>query len=175
MNNVSTIFFDLDGTLIDSKEGITKSIKFALEQMGFSSPSVDDLTQHIGPSLSLFFGNVLGVENAETAIGHFRQRYEYENACLTEAILYPDILQVLATLRQSKKKLYVVTAKPKPIAERIVKHFDLHSYFQSTHGPAFDESHNDKGELIASILEQERISTSEAIMVGDRKHDILGA
>lgn len=175
MKNLDAIFFDLDGTLTDPKVGITKSIQYALEQMGAASPSLDELASLIGPPLRHYFSDVLGADKAEAAVDHYRQRYDIEGYCLTENVVYPGIESVLTNLQTQGTRLLVVSAKPQVIANRIVQHFGLNKYFGHVYGAELDETRSHKDELIAYVLEQEKLSADAVIMVGDRKYDIIGA
>jgi phosphoglycolate phosphatase len=143
--------------------------------MGRSPPPLEELIRNIGPPLRHYFAEVLGAEKVEEAIAHYRQRYDYEGKCLTENTVYPAIPSVLTTLQQHGKKLFVVTAKPQVIAEKIMKHFGLDNLFQHVYGAELDETRSDKAELIAYILEREKLLPETIVMVGDRKHDIIGA
>jgi phosphoglycolate phosphatase len=161
--------------LTDPKIGITRSIQYALEKMGADSPSLDELALLIGPPLNLYFAGVLGADKAEAAVGHYRQRYDVEGYCLTENLVYPGIESVLTNLQAQQKRLFVVSAKPQVIAERIVRHFDLGKYFNKVYGAELDETRSHKDELIAYVLEKEKLSSDAAVMIGDRKYDIVGA
>ena len=175
MHAATNIFFDLDGTLTDSKKGIINSIVFALEKVGHPVPTPEALNNLIGPPLRTFFSTELGREKEEAAMRFFVQRYDTEEKCLTESELYPDIPVILDKLRQHGKKLFVVTAKPKAIAEKIVRHFGLEAFFLCVYGAEQDETRSDKAALIAYVLEQETIAPHTAVMIGDRWHDVSGA
>jgi phosphoglycolate phosphatase len=175
MPPIETIFFDLDGTLTDPKDGITKSIQYALEQMGVISPPHDKLTHLIGPPLSYYFSEMLGADKVTAAIVHYRQRYDVDGLCLTKNLVYPGIEIVLADLQRQGKKLFVVSAKPQILAEKIIRHFNLSRYFHHVYGAEADETRSHKDELIAHVLEQEKLSPKTAVMIGDRKYDIEGA
>lgn len=175
MHTATNIFFDLDGTLTDPKVGIVNSIIFALKQVGHAVPTQEELNSLIGPPLRDYFARELDETRAKIAMKHFVQRYDHEEKCLTENALYPEIPSVLGTLRQHGKRLFVVTAKPKAIAEKIVRHFELDSYFLCVYGAEQDETRSEKSELIAYVLGREHIEPQSAVMIGDRKHDILGA
>lgn len=175
MQNVDTLFFDLDGTLTDSREGITKSIRYALEQMGHPSPSLEELNRLIGPPLHYYFRDVLGEASVDAALAHYTQRYQTEGKGMIENFVYPDILSVLTKLQQQGKKLFVVTAKPRVPAEMIVKHFGLDRFFGCVYGPEPGHKLKDKSELVARALDCEKLNPNSTVMIGDRKHDILGA
>lgn len=175
MQRAETLFFDLDGTLTDPKEGITRSIQFALEQMGLAVPPADDLLHFIGPPLRDSFEALIGADKSEIAVRHYRQRYDVEGLGLKENVVYPNILEVLTLLNQQGKKLFVVTAKPHPIARRIIQHFEIDHLFQEIYGPEIDGTRNNKGDLITYILVREKLLPEKIIMIGDRKHDVLAA
>lgn len=175
MHTATNIFFDLDGTLTDPKLGIVNSIVFALKQVGHAIPTQEDLNNLIGPPLRDYFARELDETRAKAAMMHFIQRYDFEEKCLTENALYTEMPDVLGTLRQHGKRLFVVTAKPKAIAEKIVRHFGLDAFFVCVYGAEQDETRSDKSELIAYVLGREQIAPQSAVMIGDRKHDILGA
>lgn len=178
MKNAQNILFDLDGTISDPKEGITKCIAFALEKLGRRAPPVEELAAFIGPPLRQTFKTLMddpAPEIIEQAMVFYRQRYSVEGRGLVENILYPSIPETLAALKERDKRLFVATSKATHIAEDIISHFGLSPYFSKIYGAEIDGTRGDKGELIAYILAQEHIAPQEAIMIGDRKHDIIGA
>jgi phosphoglycolate phosphatase len=169
-----TICFDLDGTLTDPKLGITRSIRHALMETTGEAPEADDLTWCIGPPLLGSFERLLaGRGDAEAALALYRERYSdvglYENA------LFPAIPDVLASLTTRGHRLFVATSKVTTYARRIVEHFGLAPYFEEVCGAELDGTRADKTELLSWILSEKRIAPSEAIMVGDRSHDMVGA
>lgn len=170
------IFFDLDGTLTDPRIGITKSICYALEQMSYPAvPLPETLNCLIGPPLREYFSLMLGKDKADEAIKHYRQRYDVENACLTENEIIESIWFVVSQLWQQSKNLYVITTKPTRIAKKILKHLEIRDRFKGVFGADMDETNSDKTALIARVLECRKIDASNAVMIGDRKYDIIGA
>jgi phosphoglycolate phosphatase len=173
---ISTILFDLDGTLTDPFEGITRSIQYALDKMSAVVPEADDLRWCIGPSLWDSFKVLLGTDNKtelDRAVAFYRERYTvtglFENA-VVDGI--PEILEELGT---SGYQMHVCTSKPRVHAEKIVEHFKLVSHFGKVYGSELDGTRSAKTELISHILVEEGLDPSDAIMIGDRKHDLVGA
>jgi phosphoglycolate phosphatase len=171
---MSTIYFDLDGTLTDPKTGITRCIRYALNELGHRAPSEDELTWCIGPPLRASLRQLVGTdERADLALSLYRKRFSeiglYENS------VYPQIEEVLATLRRSGHRLFVATSKPGVYAERIISHFNLTAYFERVFGSELDGVRTDKTELLAYALEQASEDPARAIMIGDRRHDMIGA
>lgn len=176
MKNAQNILFDLDGTISDPKEGITKSIAYALTELGHKPPPLEALTRFIGPPLREAFRELLGnPEQVEEALALYRYRYAEQGRGMIENILYPAIPETLARLKDMEKRLFIATSKPHLIATKVVHHFGLEGCFVKIYGPELDGTHSDKSALIAHLLDQEKILPHEAVMIGDRKYDMEGA
>jgi phosphoglycolate phosphatase len=168
-----TLFFDLDGTLSDPSEGITRSIQYALTCLGRAYPPKSELVQFIGPPLRWTFPRLLGTDDrglVETAIGHYRERYE--DVGLFENEVYPEIPELLRQLRDDGYPLYVVTSKPKVYADRIIRHFGFDLYFAEVYGPDLDGRFDEKVELVGHVLQRLSADPKRAVMIGDRARDI---
>jgi phosphoglycolate phosphatase len=170
------ILLDLDGTLTDPKVGILTSLQYALEKLGEDVPPMDELSWCIGPPLKDAFIKMFGEDQTERVaegVRHFRERFG--DVGLFENEVYPDIPELLSRLNEQGHVLHIATSKPEVFARRILDHFDLAGSFTSIHGSELDGTRSDKGELIAYILGEQSIEHNDSIMIGDRKHDILGA
>ena len=170
------ILFDLDGTLTDSSLGITRCVQYALEQLGRLAPPADELLFCIGPPLIESFAVLMPdgpPDLPRQAVLHYRDRFDrigkFENH------VYEDIPAALTELQELDCRLYLATSKAEYFARQILDHFELSSFFTGIHGARLDGNLCDKGELIGHILHQEGLSTEETLMVGDRKHDMIGA
>jgi phosphoglycolate phosphatase len=165
------LLFDLDGTLTDPREGITRSIAHALERMGLEAPPLESLTFAIGPSLRGSFARLLACDDRariEQAVAHYRERFAgvglYENA------LYPGIVDALHALAPAR--CFVATSKPQVYAERIVRHFGLDPHFVAIHGCELDGTREDKRDLLAHLMATHGVAPGEAVMIGDRGVDM---
>jgi len=169
------VLLDLDGTLTDPREGIVACIKFALSGLGEPCPPDVELERFIGPPLHASFDSLFGAGSPKTgrAIELYRQRFSSKG--IFENRLYPDIPDTLVTIAGLGARLIVATSKPTPFAERIVEYFGLGRQIQAVYGSALDGTRSDKAELIAHVLESESLSCAETSMVGDRRHDMVGA
>lgn len=172
------ILFDLDGTLTDPKEGITKCVQYALAACGIDAPNLDNLLSFIGPPLVDEFMRVYGLskERAEFALAKYRERFGpigiFENK------VYPGAADLLATLKRRGKIIALATSKPQMYAEQIIERFALAPYFDLVVGATMDEQRSTKDAVIAEVLKQLDITDAQkanVVMVGDRKHDVLGA
>lgn len=166
------IFFDLDGTLTDSEEGIARSIQYALQQLGSDVPDAAGLRWCLGPPLLDSFATLVGAGRAEQALALYRERFV--EVGWAENRPYPGIAGVLAALGGAGYPLYVATSKPRVFAERILEHFDLREPFRRVFGSELNGLRTDKSELLRYALSETQ-STPGATMIGDRRHDIIGA
>ena len=176
MKNYQYILFDLDGTLTEPKVGITKSVAYALEYFGIHVEDLDTLCKFIGPPLKDSFIEFYGFddEKAEKAVEKYREYFSPKGVYENE--VYAGIKTLLKNLKESGKKVVLATSKPINFAELILKHFGLYQYFDCVVGSELDGRRVKKGEVIEYTLEQAGITEkSQVVMVGDRKHDIIGA
>ena len=171
------VLWDLDGTLTDPFQGITRCLQHALRSCGVSDPpSSESLARYIGPPLTDAFRELLATDDAaeiDRAVQFYRDRFTdlgiYENA------VYPGIPEALADLFAAGATLYVATSKPVGFARRIIDHFRLHTLFRDVHGSELDGTRSDKADLIAHVLNEHELLPENCIMVGDRMHDVVGA
>ena len=171
---MTTIFFDLDGTLTDPKPGITRSIQYALRRLDRAVPSEEELTWCIGPPLHASLKKLLGTDDlADKALALYRERFG--DIGLFENEVYPGIEETLSVLAESNRRLFVATSKPIIYAERIIDHFKLTGYFERVFGSELDGTRTDKTELLGYALRATGVDPSRAMMIGDRSHDMIGA
>lgn len=167
------IFFDLDGTLTDPKPGITRCIQYALEKLSAEVPVADDLTWCIGPPLITSFRTLVGEQKAQIGVDYYRERFAdiglYENS------VYAGVHDMLNSLSARQKTLFVASSKPLVFVEKILKHFDLDNYFSGVFGSELDGTRSDKSELLKYALTQTNSTAANTTMIGDRKHDVIGA
>ena len=170
------LFFDLDGTLTDPALGITNSFIYALKYFGLEIPSYETLCTFIGPPLPDTFKNLLGFSEEKAAEGVKKYREYFAEKGLFENSVYPGIPELLAKLNKNGNKLVVATSKPEEFSVKIIEHFGLSQYFENVCGSLMDESRSKKDQVIEYAIERNHISDkSKILMIGDRKHDILGA
>ncbi|MEN8256827.1 MAG: HAD hydrolase-like protein [Thermodesulfobacteriota bacterium] len=171
----SNILFDLDGTLSDPRQGIFNCFNRTLASLKRGPASHDELTACIGPPLEASFSQLLDttdVKKVAGAVDAFRACYG--KGGLFENILYPGVSLFLKSLHQGGWQLFVATAKKEEFARKILRHFQIDSFFTDIIGAGGRQS-GDKGNLIAEIIQRHTLSAAETIMIGDRSHDIVGA
>jgi phosphoglycolate phosphatase len=171
-----TILFDLDGTLTDSRAGITACIRHALGKLGRACPDDDALAAYIGPPLRGTFSTLLGTTDPaliETALVHYRARYDETG--LYENRVYDGVAEMLEGAARIAEAMFVTTAKLQPAAARIVAHFDLARHFTAVYGAEPGGRFDSKIDLLAHLLERGVVRPEAAVMVGDRGLDITAA
>ena len=169
------IVFDLDGTVTDPKEGITKSVAHALDHFGIHVEDPDTLTYFIGPPLCENFQKSFGLSEQQSldAVRVYRERYS--TVGWAENVPYPGIAECLSSLRAAGKQLLIATSKAEPYAVRILEHFDLAKYFCVICGTPLEDPKQTKADVILRALSRIGFSDlSRAVMVGDRMHDVEG-
>jgi phosphoglycolate phosphatase len=173
---VKAFLFDLDGTLTDPREGITRSIAHALVGMGLEPPPLDALTFAIGPPLRRSLARLIGDDSpaaVERALALYRERFA--DVGLFENAPYDGIAETLGALAAGGATLFVATSKPRVYAERIVRHFGLDAHFAAIHGCELDGTREDKRDLLAHLLPHHGIAAARAAMIGDRGADMAAA
>ncbi|MFD2442643.1 HAD family hydrolase [Bacillus sp. CGMCC 1.16607] len=176
MEKYKVILFDLDGTLSDPKVGITKSVQYALKKMDIIEQDFEKLECFIGPPLQISFSEIYGFneEKAQEAIQYYRERFEEKG--MFENELYSNISTLLKLLKEQQLTLVVATSKPTVFSEKILKYFNIDQYFDLVVGSNLDGTRSSKTEIIQYILDKyTEYKLEDFIMIGDRKHDIIGA
>lgn len=176
MSKYHTIFFDLDGTLTNPKEGILNSIEYALRKFRIKVDRREALVPFIGPPLQESFRNFFGFnpDQAWQAVQYYREYFAEQG--LFENNVYPGIPELLIKLKEDCRYLAVATSKPTIYSERILEHFELKEYFPLVIGSNLDGTRVAKAEVIQEALGRlPMIAKESVIMVGDREHDIIGA
>ena len=171
------LLFDLDGTLTNPKEGITKCVQHALRHFGIIESDLEKLTPFIGPPLLTSFMEFYGLseEQAREAITVYRERFS--TVGLFENSVLEGIPEMLEMLKSRGSVLAVASSKPEPFVLQNLEHFGLLSYFSVVTGATMDETRTEKKDVIEETLRRfgPGIDRRKVLMIGDRRHDIEGA
>ena len=178
MQDFKYILFDLDGTLLDSGEGIINGLKYALHLHGIDEQNMAVLKSFVGPPLIAHMMQVYKLPEAKCKeiVVDFRKYYEPKG--VFENRIYDGILQLLAELKQMGKKIMVATSKPEFLAHKILAQHDMEKYFDFIGGSVMDLQRTTKAEVLRYVLTENHIEAErfkELIMIGDTKYDIIGA
>ena len=170
--------FDLDGTLTQSEFGIIDSARYALNKFGIQVEDRESLKRFIGPPLFVTFREFYGFSEEEAERGMILFREFYNREGIYNAPVYPRVKETLEKLKAGGKKLAVATSKPKPLADKVIKHSGLWDLFDAVIGPPLEKKQVGKRDQILealSALGAGEARYKEALMVGDRKYDIDAA
>lgn len=172
-----SVLLDLDGTLTDPYPGISRCIVYALDRLAAPAPSAEDLKGWIGPPLKASFAAWLKVcesnADADHAVALYRERFSEKG--LFENEVYPGIPDLLSDLADTGRGIFLATSKPRVYAKQILEHFELDRFFSAVHGSELDGRYSNKRDLLAMIMELQKLRARECVMVGDRHHDIDAA
>ena len=169
---VSSLIFDLDGTISDPSVGITRCFNHALKCHGFAQVSTEVIQHEIGPPLDQTFRKLTGVTSEAgigTLISSYRERYS--DVGYAENTVYSQIPDALRQFRDRGVKMGVCTSKRADFAERILALFDLGDLFEFVDGGDIGIS---KQAQLHGLL-QSKLIDKDALMIGDRSIDVLSA
>ncbi len=170
------ILFDLDGTLTASAPGIIKSIRYAFEKLDYPSPDDNEMRKFLGPPLTYSYREFCGFDEDTVARGVSLYREYYSERGIYDTSLFDGMRELLQSLKDSGRNLFVATSKPELFAKRIVSSLDIDKYFTAVAGSTLDEDRCSKAQVIDYLLRNCNITDkSTCIMVGDRKYDVVGA
>ena len=170
MSSISAIFFDLDGTLVDSSIGIHNGFTYTFDQLGISSPGAKTIRGFMGPPLETSFASCLPTDQIETAIQLYR--FYYKEKGVYEAQLFPQIKDLLTELAQ-KYPLYITTTKNTPTAIDMTSNFEINQFFDGIYGSNPQALH--KADVIRQALTTHDLAPEKVVIVGDTKFDMIGA
>lgn len=175
MSDIKMILFDLDGTIINSMEGITKSAAFSLESYGIKEDP-KKLTYFIGPPLWDTFMKYYGFsyEQADEAVTRFRSRYE--TLGIHECSLYPYAKECLENLKKKGYGVGIASSKPEKTCNIILNEQGIANLFDDICGADKHGPLQNKNDIIRGFMRRNGISDPEdCILVGDTVFDVLGA
>lgn len=176
MKKYDIILFDLDGTISDSKEGITKCVQYALEKFGIIEDDLDKLEHFIGPPLKAELIKSYGFseEDADKAVSIYRERYEPIG--IYETKMYPGIEKLISSLKEKGKLIGLATSKPQEMAEEVLRYFDIAEYFDYVMGAEKKGPRQSKTDVLLELFNQMDLKEkSAAVLIGDTIFDVCGA
>ena len=171
---IKYVLFDLDGTLTNPKEGITRCVQHALRHFGIEK-ECDELTSFIGPPLTEQFMEYanLSKEDAVEAVRIYRERFAPIG--LFENEIYPGVLEMLKELKTQGKIIALATSKPTVFATKIVEKYGIAPYLDYLSGSELDGTNVEKASVVKNAMEKLGAIPEETVLIGDRMHDAQGA
>ena len=169
------LFFDLDGTLVDSGEGIIKGIEYSLKKFGITVEDNSVLRAFIGPPLVDSFKQHYGFETEKAMLAIKYYREYYNEIGIRQAYVYNGLVETLQALKDKGYVLAVATSKPEVLANRVLEYFGLAKFFDTISGASLDERLSHKDVILDYALKKYGVDRAKCLMIGDRKFDVLGA
>lgn len=165
------IYFDFDGTLVNTVEGTAESAKYALKKFNINTDEIEDIGRiFCGPPLYDSFSKFLtNKEDIQVAIENYR-KFQGENTIELSKI-YEGVVELLCKLKQNGAKISIVTIKKQDTVIKILKYLNIYQYFDTINGISEKFPKQDKKEMLKMISQNDNFSKS--IMIGDRKSDII--
>ena len=170
---ITTLFFDLDGTVSNNFEGIARCLNFALKELGLRELSDAEVLPFVGPPFRESLPRVFPGIDTEAALHFYRERYQ--NKGWLENSLYDGVAEAIRALHLQGFTIALCTSKPRIFAERIIEHFQLARFFDGVHGPELDGKFDRKTDLLEHLVAQYKVAATNAVMIGDRDKDVEAA
>lgn len=171
----TTAIFDLDGTITDSGPGIMNSIRYAVRKHGLQELSEEVLRSFIGPPLKEQFQSVFGLSDEMSAVMVAAYREYYSDKGIFENRVYDGVPAMLERLKTAGVRILMATSKPEKYAKQIAEYFRFSGYFDFIGGACMDGRRTDKNEVIEYVIDTCKVDRKNAVMIGDRRHDVIGA
>jgi len=176
LSSKSIILFDLDGTVIDSQEGIFNALHYTFKKLNIKQENADEFIKFIGPSIGSTFQTLYGMSAEQASFATKIYREYYSTKGLLECSLYDDMEKLLDMLKKQGKKLAIATKKPELFAKQIITNLKLDKYFTAVCGTDLNEASETKTHIIKSAMQKlGATNNADVLMVGDTKYDAIGA
>lgn len=168
------IIWDLDGTLLDTTQGVLFAVNETINQLKLSMPSEQVLCKFVGPPMQLSFEKYYGMDEdkALEAANLFRKIYK-ENSLL-KAELYPDVMEVLSTLKNKGYRMAVATNKSHDNAMQILQYFGIADFCDYMKGADL-KGKLKKSDIINACIRKMKLNPDESLYIGDSIFDYEGA
>lgn len=171
---IKAVLFDLDGTLLDTSEGIKHSVRHTISVMGYNQLPEETILKFVGPPIQYSLMTFCGVDSEEAQRGANVFRDFYKSNALFEAELYDGIIELLKSLRNKGIKIGVATYKREDYAIDLLKHFGIDKFCDVIHG-ADNENRLSKADIIELCIKEIGEDKKDIVLVGDTVHDAKGA
>lgn len=177
MKDYKVVIFDLDGTLSDSGEGITKCVQYAISKFGIEESDLTKLEHFVGPPLKEEFMKSYNFTDEQAAECVEKYRERYKPIGIYETAIYPGTEDMLKSLKENNKYIAMATSKPQPMAEEVLKFLKIDGYFDKVMGAELIGPRQSKEAVLNALFEEfpDNIKKSDCVMIGDTYFDVQGA
>ncbi len=172
---IAAVLWDLDGTVLASKQGVFRSVEYALNRLSLPIPTESDLIAFLGPPLHEGFSKVCHVPNAlvDDAVRLYREYYN--GGGKLEASIFEGVADTLKLLQENGIPSFITTSKPQIFAKQILSHFQIDNLFSAIYGSELDGTRSHKDEVLRYCISEQHLDTDSIVLVGDRHFDVFGA
>ncbi len=172
---MQAVLWDLDGTVLDSRPGVFRSVEYAMDALRLPTPSEKELLGFLGPPIDIGFSDICHVPKPLVCEAIRLYREYYTQGGMLEADIYDGVADTLYALRSENIRSYVTTSKPHVYARRILEHFRLAPLFDGIYGAELDGFRSHKADVLQFCMERHGLIADDVVLVGDRCFDVLGA
>lgn len=171
---IENVIFDLDGTLLDTSEGIVESAKHTAKEFGYPDLSYSEWLTFVGPPVQNSFMDNYGcdIDEAQRMADSFRDYYKTK--ALFRAKPYEGIFELCNRLKSNNINMAVATYKREDYAIKLLKHFEFDKYCSPIHG-ADNNNVLSKTDIVSLCLEEMSATKDNSVLIGDTSHDAIGA
>lgn len=173
--NYDAVFFDFDGTVADTGEGIFASVSYAVKEMGFEPLGNEQLRTFIGPPVFDSFKRMLGVNDEQALIAVQKYREYYSKTGIFKLRIYDGMRELMEEMKKSGIKLAIASSKPENFINTILDYLDFNSLIDFVAAPESDKAPESKVALVEKAIKHFSSDKSRTLMIGDRYFDIDGA
>ena len=170
------IFWDMDGTIINSYPGVVESVLYALKHFGMTETDPEIMRRFIGPPLRVTFGEIYHMEEAqiEEAVSKYRENYNAGGMFKCE--LYPGVAQAMDAFKEAGFRQIISSSKPENMCRLILDRFGLIEKMDDVVGASLDGKIDSKQEVLEEAFRRlGNPDKSQVVLIGDTKFDVIGA
>ncbi len=170
----SVLLWDMDGTLLDSSEGILGCVRRTVRELGLPPVPEDRIQEFIGPPLQHSFHHLCGLPEAEAqrATDIYRSHYAVDG--IGRARVYDGLFDVLEQSAAMGIRHAVATNKKQDAAEEVCRIFGLDRFIRVVRGNN-TEGNRKKSDMMLECLRLFDTARENALMIGDSPFDSRGA
>lgn len=172
----NNIIFDFDGTLIDSRPGVVKTLKKVVRELAAQEITEQEIVQLIGAPLAQIISILLNTDDKaliKKGSNLFKEHYSKEG--LYQNFVYPGIEEMLESLKNQSRQLFVISNKIELFMDRILKQRNLKKYFTVVLGTDGIDIQSKKPDQVKNLLTRHKLKEQETVMVGDTENDVIAA
>jgi phosphoglycolate phosphatase len=173
---MKNILFDLDGTISNSKDGITKCVQYALQSFDIYEDNLNKLEAFIGPPLVDSFMKYYNFSETDAKEATTKYRQRYSEIGVHEAEIYPNVEKCLIKLKNENFFIGLASSKPENFCKTVLADFNIIQYFDDIAGATLGGKISSKKDVLEEVfLRNKNLRKEDSLLIGDTVYDVLGA